>query len=47
VPIKCLRTAPRDDWELESLLTIADAHARDSETVSDSLLSRSSHKTGT
>ena len=47
VPTKCLRTAPLDDCELNSLLTIAEAHARDSDTVSDSFLSRSSHNTGT
>jgi hypothetical protein len=47
VPTKCFKTAPRDDCELESLLIIADAQARESETVSDSLLSKSSHNTGT
>ena len=46
VPTKCFKTAPRDDCEVDSLSTIADAQARERETVSDSLLSSNSHKTG-
>jgi hypothetical protein len=34
VPTKCFKTAPRDDCEVDSLSTMADAQARERETVS-------------